>query len=45
MLREEGDNRLARKVLELSCKKINALYNEDAKAAERFENEITSLKV
>ena len=45
MLREEGNNRLARKVLELSCKKINALYNEDAKAAERFENEITSLKV
>jgi hypothetical protein len=45
MLREDGNNRLARKVLELSCKKINALYNEDAKAAERFENEITSLKV
>ena len=45
MLREEGNNRLARKVLELSCKKISALYNEDAKAAERFENEITSLKV
>lgn len=45
MLREEGNNELARKVLELSTKKICALYNEDAKAAETFEAEITSLKV
>ena len=45
MLREQGDNELARKVLELSCKKINALYNEDTKSAEKFETEITSLKV
>ncbi len=45
MLREQSDNKLARKVLELSTKKICALYNEDAKAAELFETEITSLKV
>lgn len=45
ILREQSDNKLGRKVLELSCKKINALYNEDAKTAEQIEAEITSLKV
>jgi hypothetical protein len=45
ILREQSDNKLGRKVLELSCKKISALYNEDAKTAEKIEAEITSLKV
>ena len=45
ILREQSDNKLGRKVLELSCKKISALYNEDAKTAEQIEAEITSLKV
>ena len=45
ILREQSDNKLGRKVLELSCKKINALYNEDAKTAEQIEAQITSLKV
>jgi len=44
ILREQGNNRLARKLLELSCKKINAIYNEDTKSAEKYETEITSLK-
>ena len=44
ILREQSDNKFGRKVLELSCKKINAIYNEDTKSAEQIETEITSLK-
>ena len=44
ILREQSDNKFGRKVLELSCKKISAIYNEDTKSAEQIETEITSLK-
>lgn len=43
-LRKQSDNHIARKLLELSCKKINAIYSEDTKSAEELEAEITSLK-
>ena len=44
ILRAQSNNEPARKLLELSCKKINAIYNEDTKSAEQIETEITSLK-
>lgn len=42
-LRQKSDNQTARKMLELSCKKINAIYGEDTKSAEEIEKELASL--
>ena len=42
-LRKQSDDQAARKMLELSCKKINAIYNEDTKSAELLEAEIESI--
>lgn len=42
-LREQHDNQKARKILELGCKKINAVYNEDNKTAEETEAELSLL--
>jgi hypothetical protein len=40
-LRKQGGDQSARKLLELGCKKINALYNEDIKGAEELNQQIT----
>ena len=40
-LRKKGGDQSARKLLELGCKKINALYNEDIKGAEELNQQIT----
>lgn len=45
MLRENKNDKNALKVLELGCKKINALYNEDVKKAEEFEIELKLLNL
>ena len=42
-LRKQSDNQKARKILELGCKKINAVYNDDNKAAEETEIAIQAL--
>jgi hypothetical protein len=42
-LRKRGDNQSARKLLELSCKKINSIYSEDTKTAEKLEAEIKTI--
>lgn len=42
-LRKQGDSVSARKLLELSCKKIVAIYNENNKLAEEIENQILFL--
>ena len=42
-LRKRGDNQSARKLLELSCKKINSIYSEDKKTAEKLEAEIKTI--
>lgn len=42
-LRLQSDNQNARKILELGCKKIDAIYNENTKLAEEIEKEIASL--
>lgn len=42
-LRKRGDNQSARKLLELSCKKINSIYSEDTKTAEKLEAEIQTI--
>lgn len=42
-LRRQGDNQSARMLLELSCKKIVAIYNEDTKGAEEIEAKIKEI--
>ncbi|MCQ2122265.1 MAG: hypothetical protein MJY78_10625 [Fibrobacter sp.] len=42
-LRKQSDSIKARQLLELSCKKISAIYNENAKLAEEIEQEISTL--
>ena len=42
-LRRKGDNQSARKLLELSCKKISSIYSEDTKTAEKLEAEIKTI--
>lgn len=42
-LREQRDDQKARKILELGCKKINAVYNDDTKTAEETEISIQAL--
>ena len=42
-LRKRSDDQDARKLLELSCKKINAIYNEDTKSAELLDAEIKGI--
>ena len=42
-LRRKGDNQSARKLLELSCKKINSIYSEDTRTAEKIEAEIKTI--
>ena len=42
-LRKQSDDQDARKLLELSCKKINAIYNEDTKSAEMLDAEIKGI--
>jgi hypothetical protein len=42
-LRKQSDNQGARKLLELGCKKINAVYNEDTKTAEEINKEIAAI--
>ena len=42
-LRRKGDNQSARKLLELSCKKISSIYSEDTKTAEKLEAEIQTI--
>lgn len=42
-LRKQSDNQVARTLLELSCKKINAIYSENTKAAEELEAKIETL--
>ncbi|MCQ2097197.1 MAG: hypothetical protein MJY87_04540 [Fibrobacter sp.] len=37
------DSNVARKMLELSCKKVCAIYDEDAKRAQEIEQQITEL--
>lgn len=43
-LRNQSDSKEARILLELTCKKINAIYCEDTKAAESIESEIKNLR-
>ena len=42
-LRLKSDDKDARKLLELSCQKVNALYNENPRRAKEIENEIANL--
>lgn len=42
-LRKQGDNQSARELLEFSSKKIIAIYSEDTKTAEDFEEKIQRL--
>lgn len=42
-LRKQSDDQKARKILELGCKKINAVYNEDTKTTEETELSIQAL--
>ena len=42
-LRRQSDNQGARRLLELGCKKVNAIYNEDIKGAEEINQEIAAI--
>lgn len=44
-LRKQSDSQEARKLLELSCQKINAIYSENTKVADEIEAEIRTISL
>ncbi|MBR2090278.1 MAG: hypothetical protein IJ905_07930 [Fibrobacter sp.] len=43
-VRKQGDSIEARNLLELSCKRINAIYNEDSQLASELSKQIETIE-